>query len=57
MKLGTQVEYRDRSNRKRIGKIDRHKNGNPDGKRLYRVDGKHWFMAGDLKVVQPDAGA
>lgn len=50
MKLGTQVEYKTRSNRKRIGKIDRHKNTG-QGYRLLRVDGKHWFMAGDLRKV------
>lgn len=46
MKLGTPVEYRTRSGKKRTGKIDAHKNTG-QGFRLYRVD-DHWFDKGVL---------
>lgn len=49
MTIGTEVAYKTRGKRKRVGKIDKTANG-PDGKRLYRVD-DHWFHADRLVKV------
>lgn len=47
--IGTQVHYRDRANRKRTGPID--KTSTKPGEKIYRVDGKRWFLREGLKVA------
>lgn len=50
LKIGTQVTYRDRSNHKRYGVID--KVSTATGQKLYRVNGLKWFEMTGLSKVE-----
>lgn len=50
LKIGTQVTYRDRSNRVRWGTIDR--TSSRHGQKLYRVNGSKWFERAGLSKVE-----
>lgn len=47
LKIGTQVTYRDRSNRVRLGRIDR--TSSRFGRKLYRVNDR-WFEKNGLRA-------
>lgn len=50
LKIGMQVTYRDRSNHKRYGTID--KVSEATGRKLYRVNGSKWFERTGLSKVE-----